>query len=55
MGMLESVGTEERIKYLEEARDIWQQLYIETGITELGLRAATMAGHINRLKPLKLW
>ena len=26
-----------------------------TGITELGLRAGTMAGHIKKLKPFKLW
>ncbi len=55
MGMLESVGKEERIKYLEEARDIWQKLYIETGITELGLRAGTMTGHIKKLKKFRLW
>ena len=55
MGMLESVDRDERVKYLEEARDIWQQLYFETGITELGLRAGTMAGHIKKLKPFRLW
>ena len=55
MGMLESVDRDERVKYLEEARDIWQKLYFETGITELGLRAGTMAGHIKKLKPFKLW
>ena len=55
LGMLETVDTDQRVRFLEEAMNIWQQLYNETGNTELYLRAVTMAQHINNLKPLKLW
>lgn len=55
LGMLELVDKKERVKYLEEARDIWQKLYIETGITELALRAGTMESHIKKLKKRRLW
>ena len=54
MGMLETVDRDERVRYLEEARKIWQQLYNETGITELSLRAATMTSHIKKLKRFRL-